>query len=154
MKKNLKAKIDTMSKEQLVEIIEQMCNVPETEKLLKLMLSPSKADIDRALRKFSAMCDSYVCNSCSSRGQKAMYDAAEPLYAAYKYTDEKTSAYIIYGMHEAMEENEMLFMGGGEEYYDIVGDLLSDLEDILKRSPALFTPEEYKKYSSIVELDD
>lgn len=154
MKKNLKSKIETMSKEQLVEIIEQMCNVAETEKLLKLMLSPSKADIDRALRKFSAMCDFFVCNSCSSRGQKAMYNAAEPLCAAYKYADEKTRAYIIYGMHEAMEENDLLDVDGGDDYYSIIGDLLGNLEDILKRSPALFSSEEFKLYSSIVELDD
>lgn len=154
MKENLKSIINTMSKEQLVEIIEQMCNVPETERLLKLMLMPSEADIDRALRKFSAMCESYVCNSCSSRRQKAMYDAAEPLRAAYKYADERTCAYITYGMHEAMEEKDLLYADGGYDYYNIIGDMLVYLEDILKQSPALFSSEEFKLYSSIVELYD
>lgn len=153
MKKNLRAKIEAMDKAQLIDVIEQMCNVPETEKLLKLMLAPSQTDIDRALRKFSSMCDYYVSDSCSSRAGKAMYEAAEPLYAAYKYADVKLGAYIIYGMHEAMEENDLLDIGG-DDYYNIVGDLLGDLEDALKNSPQLFTKAEFVKYSGIVELDD
>lgn len=82
MKKNLKAKIEAMDKARLIDVIEQMCNISANEKLLKLMISPSQTDIDRALRKFSSMCDYYVSDSCSSRAEKAMYEAAEPLYAA------------------------------------------------------------------------
>lgn len=153
MKKNLKSKIEAMNKEKLVELIEQMCRSSEAEKLLKLIVSPSRADIDRALRKFYTRCEIYVGNSCNEKAYQAMYEAAEPLYVAYKYADEKMSAYITYGMHAAMEENDLLDSGNGD-YYELLGELLDDLEHILKRSPELFAEEEFKKYCRIVELDD
>lgn len=65
----------------------------------------------------------------------------------------KLGAYIIYGMHEAMEENDLLDVNY-DDYFNIVGDLLDDLEDALKSSPMSFSKEEFNKYSSIVELDN
>lgn len=81
-----------------------------------------------------------------------MMRCAQPLYAALKTADHKTSAYIIYGMHEAMDENGVLDFG--DDYDDLFGGLLGDLADILKCSPHLFTKEEFDKYSEIVDLED
>ena len=154
MNKNLKARINAMSKEQLIGLIEQMCAVADSEQLLRLMLTPTKASIDHALYRLSVRCEIYVGDSCNERDRRAMFKAAEPLYAAYQYADDKMGAYIIYGMHKAMDENDLIDSGGGEDYYAIVGELLGDLKSILEHSPELFSKEEFEAYSSIIELDE
>jgi len=73
--------------------------------------------------------------------------ALEPLYAAYKYADAKTSAYIIYGIHCALYDNDIL----DQEYSDIMVDFLGDLETILKASPNVFTEEERQRYLALVQ---
>ncbi len=154
MQNNLKATIEKMSKEQLIDIFEQLCNNKETESHLKLIVAPSTSDIERALKKLDAWSTSYIQNSCNDRAREQMYQAAEPLYAALRYADDRTSAYIIFRMHEILHNNDLHNSAGGDDYYELVGELLSDLASILKRSPELFSKEEFEKYSGIVELVD
>lgn len=47
MQKNLKAKLEKFSREQLLELLEELGNVPEVQKIIKAMVTPSKGDIDR-----------------------------------------------------------------------------------------------------------
>lgn len=76
-----------------------------------------------------------------------MCAALEPLYAAYKYADAKTSAYIIYGIHSALYDNDIL----DQEYSDIMTDLLGDLESILKASPEVLSEDERQSYLALVQ---
>ncbi len=76
-----------------------------------------------------------------------MCGALEPLYAAYKYADAKTSAYIIYGIHCALYDNDIL----DQEYGDIMADFLGDLESIPKSSPEVLSEEERKRYLALVQ---
>lgn len=145
--KGLKEKLEKLSREQLLDLIETLCGISEAQSMLKLMVSPSKRDIDRALNKFSTRCEIYMCNSCNIRDYDRMCAALEPLYAAYKYADAKMSAYIIYGIHSALYDNDIL----EQEYSDIMADLLWDLETTLKTSPDVFTEEERQRYLTIVQ---
>lgn len=154
MQKSLKATIEKMSKEQLIDIFERMCNNKETEKRLKLIVAPSTSDIERALKKLDVWSTSYIQNSCNDRMREQMYQEAEPLYAALRYADDRTSAYMIFRMHEILHNNDLQNSAGGDDYYELVGHLLSDLASILKCSPELFSKEEFDKYTGIVELVD
>jgi len=73
--------------------------------------------------------------------------ALEPLYAAYKYAEAKTSAYIIYGIHSVLYDNDIL----DQEYSDIMADFLWDLETILKANRDVFTEEERQRYLAVVQ---
>lgn len=146
MQKGLKEKLEKLSREQLLDLLKTLCGISEAQNMLKLMASPSKRDIDRALGKFCARCEIYMCNSCNMRDYDRMCAALEPLYAAYKYADAKVSAYIIYGIHSALYDNDIL----EQEYSDIMADLLGDLETILKASPDVFTEEDRQRYLNIV----
>ena len=143
----MKEKLKKLSREQLLDLLETLCGISEAQNMLKLMVSPSKRDIDRALDKFCARCEIFICNSCNMRDYDRLCAALEPLYAAYKYADAKTSAYIIYGIHSALYDNGLL----DQEYSDIMVDFLGDLESILKASPDVFTEEERQRYLALVQ---
>lgn len=147
MQKRLKEKLEKFSREQLLDLLETLCGISEAQNVLKLMVSPSKRDIDRALAKFQDRCEIYICNSCDMRDYDRMCGALEPLYAAYKYADAKTSAYIINGIHCALYDNGIL----DQEYSDIMADLLWDLESILKTSPEAFSEEKRQRYLALVQ---
>ncbi len=147
MRKGLKEKLEKLSREQLLDLLETLCGISEAQNILRLMVSPTKRDIDRALGKFRSRCEIYICNSCSMRDYDRMCAALEPLYAAYKYADAKTSAYIIYGIHSALYDNDIL----DQEYSDIMADLLGDLESILKASPEVLSEDERQSYLALVQ---
>ena len=42
MKKDIKSKLDKLSKEELVDIINKLCEIPDVKKTLKLLVSPTK----------------------------------------------------------------------------------------------------------------
>ena len=65
MQKNLKTKLEQMGKEQLLELLEELCNLPDVQKMIKAMVAPSKSDIDRLIQKLSWRCEIYMCNSCN-----------------------------------------------------------------------------------------
>ncbi len=129
-----------------MDLLETLCGISEAQNMLKLMVSPSKRDIDRALDKFYARCEIYMGNSCNMWDYDRMCGALGPLYAAYKYADAKTSAYIIYGIHCALYDNDIL----DQEYGDIMADLLGDLKSVLKTSPEVFSEEESQRYLALV----
>lgn len=147
MQKKLKNKLEKMEKDQLVEIVEELCNSKETERMLKLMLAPTKTDIDRVLQKVSKWAEVYIYNSCSYKDYDKMLAAMEPIYAAIKYADPKTSAYLIYEVYQIARENELFEIDSA----DFVIDLLDDLRSILARDGDLFSNEERNRYRGIAE---
>lgn len=62
MQKGLKEKLDKLSREQLLDLLETLCGISEAQNMLKLMVSPSKRDIDRTLDKFRDRCEIYITN--------------------------------------------------------------------------------------------
>lgn len=42
MQKNLKLKLEHLSRNQLLELLEELSNVPEVQKIIKAMVTPSK----------------------------------------------------------------------------------------------------------------
>ena len=63
MQKNLKAKLEKFSREQLLELLEELGNVPEVQKIIKAMVTPSKGDIDRLVQQLANRCEIFMCNS-------------------------------------------------------------------------------------------
>lgn len=53
MQKNLKTKLEKLSREQLLELLEELCNSSDVQKAIKAMVSPSKNDIDRLVQKLA-----------------------------------------------------------------------------------------------------
>jgi len=47
MQKNLKSKLEKLSRDQLLYLLEELSNVPNVQKMIKAMVAPSKSDIDR-----------------------------------------------------------------------------------------------------------
>lgn len=43
-----------LQKEQLLELLEELCNLPDVQKMIKVMVAPSKSDIDRLIQSFLA----------------------------------------------------------------------------------------------------
>ena len=46
MQKNLKTKLENMSKEQLLALMDELCQLPDVRKMVKAMVSPNKNDIE------------------------------------------------------------------------------------------------------------
>lgn len=76
-----------------------------------------------------------------------MMEAMEPVYAALKYADSRTSAYIISEVYQIARENELFELDSAE----FMVDLLSDLRYILEKDANLFSTDEYRRYIGIVE---
>ena len=60
MQKNLKAKLEKMSRDQLLELLEEMGHVPDMQKMIKTMVAPRKVDIDRLVQQLSNRCEIYM----------------------------------------------------------------------------------------------
>ena len=65
MKKDIKTKLEKLSKENLIDIISKLCEIPDVEKSLKLLVCPNKKDIERELSLFERWCNSVANNPCS-----------------------------------------------------------------------------------------
>lgn len=52
MKKEIKSKLEKLSTDELIDIIRKLCKIPEVEKALKLIVNPSKRDVERELSSF------------------------------------------------------------------------------------------------------
>lgn len=45
MQKAIKSKLEKLSKDELIDIIEKLCEISDAEKTLKLLINPTKKDI-------------------------------------------------------------------------------------------------------------
>lgn len=145
MQKNLKTKLERMSKEQLLELMEELCNLSDVQKMIKAMVAPSKSDIDRLIQKLSDRCEIYMCNSCNEKDYDRMCLALTPIYAACRFADTKISAYITWETYQVLLENDI------EEYYELIGGMLSDLRHNLRNYPDVFTNDERNRYAELTE---
>lgn len=144
MQKNLKTKLDRMSREQLLELMEELCNSSDVQKMIKAMVSPSKNDIDRLVQKLADRCEIFMDNSCNAKDYDHMLSALVPIYGAYRFADIKMSAYIVWGTYQAFYQNDI------ENYSELIGDMISDLRLNMRNHPDVFTNDERKRYAELV----
>ena len=96
MQKNLKLKLEHLSRDQLLELLEELSNVPDVQKMIKAMVAPSKGDLDRLVQQLANRCEIYMCNSCNAKDYDRMLSALTPIYGAYRFADTKIAAYIAW----------------------------------------------------------
>ena len=145
MQKNLKAKLEKFSREQLLELLEELGNVPEVQKIIKAMVTPSKGDIDRLVQQLANRCEIFMCNSCNAKDYDRILSALMPIYGAYRFADTKTAAYITWKAYCVLLDNDI------EDYYELIGDMISDLCFNLLQHPDMFTNEEKMRYAEFIE---
>ena len=146
MQKNLKLKLEQLSRDQLLELLEELSNVPDVQKMIKAMVAPSKGDIDRLVQQLANRCEIYMCNSCNAKDYDRILSALTPIYGAYRFADMKTAAYITWKTYCVLLDNDI------EDYYELIGDMLCDLESNLSKHSNMFPTEEKLRYAEI--LDD
>lgn len=104
MKKEIKSKLEKLSKEELIDIINKLCEIPDVEKSLKLLVDPTKKDIDKELNSFERWCNSVANNPCSERAENGLYTSASLLWRAIDSVDINTTARVLYQMHKLLSE--------------------------------------------------
>lgn len=145
MQRNLKTKLEKMSREQLLELLEELCNSSDVQKIIKAMVSPSKNDIDRLVQKLADRCEIFVSNSCNAKDYDRILSTLMPLYGAHRFADPQMSAYITWKTYQALCRNDI------EDYYELIGDMISDLRNNMRNHPDMFTNEERMRYAELAE---
>ena len=143
MQKNLKTKLENMSKEQLLALMDELCQLPDVRKMVKAMVSPNKNDIDRMIQNLTDCCERFMCNSCNAKDYDRMVAALAPIYGVYRFADIKLCAYITEETYSVLCDN------GIEDYYELIGDMISDLSVNMQQHPNEFTADERKRYAEI-----
>ena len=147
MKKDIKSKLDKLSKEELVDIINKLCEIPDVEKTLKLLISPTKKDIDRELSSFERWCNSVANNPCSERAENGLYTSASLLWKAIDSLDANDAAKILYEMHNLLSDITEF----SDAAVDIDCSCCSDLEYLLENNSDSFSKEEKDRYMYIFD---
>lgn len=145
MQKHLKTKLEKLSRDQLLELLEELGNDPDVQKLIKAMVAPRKADIDRLVQQLSNRCEIYMCNSCNAKDYDRILSALTPIYGAYRFADTKTAVYITWKTYCVLLDNDI------EDYYELIGDMISDLRFSMRQHPDMFTNEEKLRYAEFFE---
>ena len=147
MKKDIETKLKNFSKEELVAIINTLCENPDVEKTLKLLVCPTKRDINKELHSFERWCYSVANNPCSERAENGLYTSASLLRQAIDSLEVNDVAKILYEMHNLLS-NITEF---SEAAMEIGCDCCSDLEYLLENNPDEFSKEEKSKYEYLFE---
>lgn len=147
MKKDINTKLEKLSKEELIDIINKLCVIPDVEKSLKLLLCPTKRDIDKELSSFERWCNSVANNPCSEKAENGLYTSASLLWRAVDSLDAKTAAGVLYEMHNLTSDITEF----SDAAVDIDCSCCSDLEFLLKNNLGDFSEEEKDKYKYLFE---
>lgn len=147
MKEDIKGNLENFSKEELIDIINKLCEIPDVEKSLKLLVCPTKRDINRELSSFERWCNSVANNPCSERAENGLYTSASLLWKAIDSLDINTAAKVLYEMHNLLSDIT--------EFSDVAVDIdcscCSDLEYLLKNNSDGFSKEEIDRYMYIFD---
>lgn len=147
MKKDINTKLEKLSKEELIDIINKLCVIPDVEKSLKLLLCPTKRDIDKELSSFERWCNSVANNPCSEKAENGLYTSASLLWRAVDSLDANDTAKILYEMHNLLS-NITEF---SDAAVDIDCSCCSDLEFLLENNADDFSKEEIDRYTYILD---
>lgn len=147
MKKDIETKLEKFSKEELVDVINKLCEIPDVEKSLKLLVCPTKRDIDRELSSFERWCNSVANNPCSERAENGLYTSASLLSRAIDSLDTNDAARILYEMHNLLSDITEF----SDAAVDIDCNCCSDLEYLLENNSDSFSKEENDRYMYIFD---
>ena len=147
MKKDIETKLEKFSKEELVDVINKLCEIPDVEKSLKLLVCPAKRDIDRELSSFERWCNSVANNPCSERAENGLYTSASLLWRAIGSLDANDVARILYEMHNLLSDITEF----SDAAVDIDCSCCSDLEYLLENNSDSFSKEEKDRYMYIFD---
>ncbi|MBR6646603.1 MAG: hypothetical protein IKL09_03715 [Clostridia bacterium] len=147
MKKDIETKLTKFSKEELVDIINKLCEIPDVEKSLILLVCPTKRDIDRELSSLERWCNSVANNPYSERAENGLYTSASLLWKAIDSLDANDAAKILYEMHDLLSNIT--------EFSDAAVDIdcicCSDLKFLLENNSGEFSEEEKDRYEYLFE---
>lgn len=150
MKKDINTKLEKLSKEELIDIINKLCEIPDVEKSLKLLLCPTKRDVERELGSFERWCNSVANNPCSERAENGLYTSASLLWRAVDSLDVNDAAKILYEMHNLLSDITEF----SDAAVDIDCSCCSDLYDLIRNQPNSFSEDDTKKYKYITDIYD
>lgn len=150
MKKDTEIKLEKLSKEELIDIINKLCEIPNVEKSLKLLVNPTKRDVETELSSFERWCDSVANNPCSEKAKNGLHTSASLLWQAVDSLDIYTAAETLYEMYELTSD----ITECSDAAVDINCDSCSLLYDLIKNYPGSFSKEEVDKYSYITDIYD
>ena len=74
-----------------------------------------------------------------------MLSALTPIYGAYRFADTKIAAYIAWKTYCVLLDYDI------EDYYELIGDMISDLRFNMRQHPDMFTNEEKLRYAEFIE---
>ena len=86
-----------------------------------------------------------MCNSCNAKDYDRILSVLTPIYGAYRFADTKTAAYITWKAYCVLLDNDI------EDYYELIGDMISDLSFNIRQHPDMFTNEEKMRYAEFIE---
>lgn len=152
MKKSIRTKLEKMSGEKLIEIIDQLCDDKATERKLSLLVSPSSKDIDRAMSELDSLSERYRNSPDSQYTFKKLCSAMEILLSVAENADSATAAQIYYEMLESFRTNDLL-----EIYDDTLNDYFfcakDELTRLIKSKEEALPSEHLAEYKRAVDFD-
>lgn len=148
MKNELKTKIESLSKAELIQLITDLCQDDEIAKTVKVMIEPTERDVDRLLSSFGRWCNSFGNGSRTERTYNNLYSISSLLYKVSEKIGTKKSAEVSYAIYRECED---LLEYEDDAIVDIMYDARQRLSDILTSRKYDFTTEEIRKYSYVIE---
>lgn len=149
MNDKIKKELETYTKSQLIELLENLCKLTEGEQKLGLLVLPSLKLIQREASSFECWCRSYERNPESNRAVNQLYNISYAVFACIDRTEPRAGAKILYEMYRATEldfdycDSDVLF--------DIRWEIKSHLTDIINQNQQLFTDGDLSVYEYILE---
>lgn len=148
MNNELKRKIESLSKEELINLITNLCQDDEISKTVKMIIEPTERDVDRLLSSFGRWCNSFGNGSRTERTYNNLYGISSLLLKASEKIGAKKSAEVSYTICRECEDLSEYY---DDAIFDIMYNALGRLSDILKTRRNEFTAEESRKYSYVIE---
>ncbi len=142
MDNKLKLKIDSLSKEELIKLITDLCQDGEIAKTVKMIIEPTERDIDRLLSSFGRWCNSFGNGSRTDRTYNNLYSISSQLLEASEKIGAKKSAETAYAIYRECEE---LLEYDDDAIVDIMYNARERLSNILSSRKDDFTAEEICK---------
>lgn len=148
MNNELKRKIESLSKEELIKLITNLCQDDEISKTVKMIIEPTERDVDRLLSSFGRWCNSFGNGSRTERTYNNLYGISSQLLKASEKIGTKKSAETACAIYRECEE---LSKNDDDAIVDIMYGAREQLSNILALQKGDFTAEEIQKYSYVIE---
>jgi hypothetical protein len=153
MTDEIQKKLSQMSKEDLIEIINRLCNNKTYVQKLSLLIAPTQKDLERAISQFNLCCDRCYCNSESESAFNALYEKADVLLLVADRTNVKMKAQIYHEIIRSIHSYQLYEYCDDEivDYYYCAKD---GIKKLIKEHRDEFSDALLKKYISDIDFDD